>query len=186
MDNVEDEYQALRRLGPDARGEWVRAHAPAELRGHWWLALVETAEFNASPRRDLPPDLARENMAFAVEVIEMAERDGMPPSYAASRLGRLALAALTAGERPSDLPPAISPDQLCRRILGTFRLDRDQAVKVAERLSEQPADAPATPESDALRDIRWLLADLQSFEPHLSDPVLAAEVRGWLDISSRL
>src|SRR5687768_4608393 len=74
----EETYQELRELPPSERAGWLHAHAPVELRGHWWLALIEHAQFNASPARGLPADETVNNLEFAVELVELAEADGMP------------------------------------------------------------------------------------------------------------
>lgn len=187
MTDQESEYRALRELGPPERRAWLRKHAPADLRGHWWLGLVERAEFDASPRRASPSEQAKENLEFAIELIGMAEEDGMSPCYAASRLALLASAQLKSGRSVIDLYGPIAPDNLCKRIMMTFRLDRGEALAVASRLrATVDEDPPATPESDALRDINWLLPDLEMLVPHISDESVARVVGQWLDVSASL
>jgi hypothetical protein len=149
--------------------------------------LVERAEFDASPRRASPSEQAKENLEFAIELIDIAEDDGMPPRYAASRLALLASAQLKSGRSAADLPLPIAPDNLCRRIMRTFRLSTDEALAVAFRLrATRDEDPPATLESDALRDINWLLPDLEMLAPHILDESVARDVGQWLDVSARL
>jgi hypothetical protein len=187
MTSHEDEYRALRGLRPSERRAWLREHAPTGLRGHWWLALIEHAEFDASPSRALPPDQAKENLDFVVELIEMAQEEGLPLRYAATRLALVASAILKSGSQMVGQPAAVAPNNLARRILATFRLDRKQALEVASRLrATVDEDPPATSESDALQDINWLLPDLEMLEPHITDDSLARAVRQWLDVSPDL
>jgi len=181
----EEEYRILKAVLPHERWRWLQEHAPAELRGHWWLGLIESAEFDASPARGLPPDQTRVNVEFAVELIEMAQRDGMASYYAASRLALLASVMLKAGLLEG-LPAAITPNELVRRIMDTFRLEKSKALAVAERLSHASPDEPADVESDALRDMNWVLPDLRTLLPYLSDDELASRVREWVDISGTL
>lgn len=182
----EEEYQELRSLGPHDRRSWLLNHAPTSNRGHWWLALIEHAQFDASPRRSLSPDRERANLELAVELIEDAQDDGMPPYYAASRLALLASAILKSDRELADVPDAIQPDNLAKRILDTFRLSADQAVLVASRLRGAGRDEPATAESDALREIDWLLPDLGMLSGHITDAATKVAVSQWLAVSSGL
>jgi hypothetical protein len=183
----EDEYRDLREQSPDVVAGWLQTHAPAGQRGHWWLALIEHAEFDANPHRGLPREKARENLLFAVELVEMAQADGMPAYYAASRLARLASAMLKTGQPLEVMPEPIIPDVLARRIVAAFCLDKRKALAVASRLrASSTGYGSDDAESDALRDINWLLPDLEMLAPHISDENLTLTIRQWLDVSADL
>lgn len=184
---VTDElYHELRAVEPARRWRWLTDRAPRELRGHWWLALIERAESDASPEHGAGPEKLRDNVDLLVDLIDLAERDGMPPHYAAGRLAMLASVLARAGQ-PVEAPQA-SPDRVTRRMLATFRLDPGQAVAVAARLrvADIEAGVDDDPDADALDQIRWLLPDLERLAPYLTDAGLADDVRRWLDESKRL
>ncbi len=187
MSTHDDDYRALRAVEHAKRRDWLQEHAPADLRGHWWLALIERAQFDASPLRELSSDQEMDNVAFAVELIEAAEEDGMPRHYAASRIALLTSAILKAGGRFDGLPAAVAPDSLARRILACFRLSKSDALMAASRLRQTAnANEPGDTESDALRDIAWLLPDLEMLVAHISDASLVRKVQEWLDIADDL
>lgn len=184
--SADDDYRALKRVTPQERSMWLRRHAPSELRGHWWLALIERAQSEADPSHGLPADQVRERMEFAVELIEAAQDDGMAPHYAASRLAFLTSAILRSEATFDGMPDALIPDNLARRILGCFRLDIGEALVTAARSREMDLDDPGDEFYSALRDITWLLPDLRMLAPHLEDPTISRNAIEWLDIAPQL
>jgi hypothetical protein len=179
-------YHALSLVEPGGRWSWLQVHAPAAHRGHWWLGLIERAESDAATALTSRPERAAEPVELAVDLIDLAQRDGMPPYYAASRLARLAFAALRSGLAVPDLPARLDPDRLARRILAAIPLGREEALAVAVRVRAEPLDWPGDAQSDALAETNWVVPDLTALEPHLTDGALAAQVRAWTGISGRL
>ncbi|MEV6488451.1 hypothetical protein AB0M20_07430 [Actinoplanes sp. NPDC051633] len=187
MSTQDDDYRELRAVAPARRRDWLRGRAPTDLRGHWWLALIERAQFDAGPDRGLPPAQWKANVAFAVDLIEAAGEDGMPPYYAASRLALLTSAILKSGAGFDGLPGTLVPGDLARRILASFRLSKADALAAAARLRETAdGDEPGDAESDALRDIAWSLPDLEMLRAHIGDASLRRTIEEWLDISDGL
>ncbi|MEJ3750468.1 hypothetical protein WEI85_45325 [Actinomycetes bacterium KLBMP 9797] len=187
MASAEERYQALKALDRSQRWQWLQEHSPTEFRGHWWLGLIERAELDASPTIEGSTNISRAGAEFLVHLIEMAIRDGMPPHYAASRLALLTSAVLKAGGNFDFLPQEILPDHLAQRILRTFRLDREEALAVASRTrAAADLDDINDADSDALREICWVLPDLEMLAPHVRDPGVEQQVRKWLDISPTL
>jgi hypothetical protein len=187
MSPGEVEYRQLRRLDGPERVAWLVEHQPRDLRGHWWLSLIERAEIDAWPSNASPPDERRSNLEFAIDLIELAEAHGMPARHVVTRLARLASSYLKAGWVGNQLPSAIEPDALARRILATFRFDLDEAPRVATRVrAEGRANAPADAEIEALQDIGWLIGDLELIVPFISDDDIKAEVAAWIDLAPRL
>lgn len=189
---TEELYRELRAVEPARRWLWLSDRAPGELRGHWWLAFIERAEFDASPAHNASPEGLRDSVDLLVDLIDLAERDGMPRHYAAGRLAMLA-SSLARSEQPVEAPQ-VDPDRVARRMLATFRLDPGQAVAVAARLraaGDNAGDGAGDgsgddPEADALDEIRWLLPDLELLAPYLTGAGPIDDVRQWLDESTRL
>jgi hypothetical protein len=188
MTTHENEYRELRRQTPGDRASWLQSHAPVVNRGHWWLAHIEHAEFDAHPRRETVPEQLLSNLYFAVKIIELAVADGMPLKFAVDRLTRLALGILKSDQPSSDLPDQLTPDNLAQRAIKSFRLRRSQALTVASRLraSSEGYGGEDDTESEALRDINWLLTDLRALYPYVSDQNIRATVEQWLEIAGDL
>ncbi|MGH3734050.1 MAG: hypothetical protein ACRDT6_00220 [Micromonosporaceae bacterium] len=160
MTKTEVDYRTLRRLGRAERREWIREHAPPKPRGHWWLSMLETAEWAASPDRSSATREYKANVRFAVELIEDAVHDGMPPYYEARALIPVAMEAVCSGLDLTDLPETVTAEGLTQHVLASFRLTRRQALAVAARCRADP-DGDRDSESQALGEINWLLSDPQ-------------------------
>jgi hypothetical protein len=187
MTKHEEEYRELRQLSKDERRSWLRRHAPSVQRGHWWLSLIERAEFDASPLRELPDDRARENIEFAVDLINMAVGDGMPRYYAGSRLCLITTSIAGFGQKNFRFPNVVTPDGCARFLLECIRPTREQIMTAAARLSDLGYDSDEVDsEFEMLRELNWTLADLKMLYEYLTDKRLALEVKSWLDISEQL
>lgn len=125
------------------------------------------------------------NVHLAVELVEDAVEDGMPPYHEVRALIPVARAAVGSGLRVADLPDAVTPNSVTRRALASFRLSKAQALTVAACCRADPG-GERDDDSDALGEINWLLPDVEFFLEQLTDPLLAAEVRGWLEVADDL
>lgn len=129
--------------------------------------------------------LPNAELELVVDLINLAELDGMPPHYAASRLALNASSLLDAGIELKGGPSALLPDVLARRILSLFRLSAGRAVEVARQLR---MDDRQVPDEDlrALRDLKWVLPDLEMLGRHVTDRELLSAVNKWTSLSRAL
>jgi hypothetical protein len=185
MESLESLYMDLLSVPAGVRPRWLREHAPTGARGSWWLALIEQAELGVSRARCADPSLPVAELEIVVELIDLAELDGMPAHYAASRLALTVSGLLDAGLDPRGGPQVLHPEALARRILSSFRLDQRRAVEVA--LQMRTDDQQVSDEDlRALRDLKWVLPDLGMLAPLLADEALLSVVDGWVALSKDL
>jgi hypothetical protein len=194
-------YIELSTLSPADRRRWLQENAPSEMRAHWWLALIQRAEFDASPHRGLPDLEVGQGVSIAVDLVEAATETGMPRHYAAGHF--LGLAAILASAEVSGIrmPEVVTPNGAVRYALESFRLSPEEALAVAARRRQalmdenawsKPgdkidlADARRHDDSRDLQDIENLLFKIEQVIEYVDDRPLSDAVKYWLGLRDRL
>ncbi|MEV0345695.1 hypothetical protein AB0H88_08010 [Nonomuraea sp. NPDC050680] len=165
--------------------------------------MVEYAEVDVAPTKELSWNERRDNFQFAVSLLDLAlEHGGMSACYSAYWMVRLAAVALRYGGHVQALPQVLTPNGVAQLVLERLPLSRDEALAEAGRRRTEPeggVDRVHIPGEDlsvgpspldqrfrSLADIESVLPALTWVAGGISDEWLASEVRSWLDLLPRL
>jgi hypothetical protein len=199
--SVEDIYRELRLQRQHDRRAWLREHTPEQMRAHWWWALLERAQSGiVAPGPHAAGQV--DNVALAVELVEIAVDEGMPDYLGASWIARFARTVGINDARSAHVSEVLNPDNVARRILTTFQLTRQEAIEEAARRraellesedawfkpGDQIGSLPDTggEHADRLQKVEYLMPELELVVEHVRDRALAAETRAWLSLRAQL